>query len=705
MFAKLPFLFGLIGLLLPIVTNVSEASQNRYVDASKLSDEITQGVVSYRINGQSKQILALDTQVEMTVSGLINRVTVKQIFNNIEDGWINAKYVFPLPDNAAVDGMNLLIGERAIKGVIKPKHEAKKEFELAKQQGKQASLISQQRSNIFTTQLANIGPQQQVVVEITYLETLSYQDSMFNLRFPLVVAPRYRPDFQRNEYSKTQQLVAPILNQVQQPSPSHKVSMNINIDSGFGQIQLSSLYHDIQQHHQGRLTNVVLQGNIPLDRDFVLQWHTDVGEEVAAAVFYQTGQTHQLSMGEKAEISDDIYAMALLLPPNLVRKPQHQINRELILVIDTSGSMAGESIKQAKLALNLALSTLNPKDSFNIIDFNSSAQSLFAQAQVATNANLIKASRYIAALHADGGTEIAPALDKALASTINIEQQQPKLRQVIFITDGAVSNEAQLFEQISHQLHDARLFTVGIGSAPNSHFMKRAATIGRGTFTYIGKLEEVELQMTQLIEKISQPVLTDVELYHLDGSIPDYWPADIKDVYQQSPVAISFKLPAEQLQPVIISGQINGQYWQTQLDFNTAEAAVGLDLVWANAKITSLEMSQDSVNRSRVEKQIEALALQYHLVSSATSLLAVDVTPINPHHVDKGEHQLGQLMPAGWQINSIQQGFLPQTATASKLWLLAGLSLLALTLLFGLWLKGKLPGQLFIIQSLDADHV
>jgi Ca-activated chloride channel family protein len=116
-------------------------------------------------------------------------------------------------------------------------------------------------------------------------------------------------------------------------------------------------------------------------------------------------------------------------------------------------------------------------------------------------------------------------------------------------------------------------------------------------------------------------------------------------------------------------------------------------------------MSQDSVNRSRVEKQIEALALQYHLVSSATSLLAVDVTPVNPHHADKGEHQLGQLMPAGWQINSIQQGFLPQTATASKLWLLAGLSLLALTLLFGLWLKGKLPGQLFIIQPLDTDYV
>ena len=704
MFAKWPFGLRLISVLLLIVTNVIQASQNFYVDPNKVSEEVTQGVVSYRINGQNKQILALDTQVEMTVSGLTNRVTVKQIFNNIEDSWIHAKYVFPLPANAAVDGMDLLIGERVVKGVIKPKQLAKQEFERAKQQGKQASLVSQQRSNIFTTQLANIGPQQQVVVEITYLETVTYQDGMFSLRFPLVVAPRYRPDFQRSEYSETQPLAASLLNQAQQQSPSHQVSFDINIDSGFGLTELSSLYHDIQQFHNGRLTNVVLQGKVPLDRDFVLQWQTDVGNEVAAAIFYQTGQTHQNNTQSNPAFSEDIYAMALLLPPSLERKPQHQINRELIFVIDTSGSMAGESIMQAKQALSLALTTLNPMDSFNIIDFNSSVQSLFGQAQAASDTNLIKARRYLAALDADGGTEMAPALDKALAATINIDQQQPKVRQVIFMTDGAVTNEAQLFEQITHQLQDSRLFTVGIGSAPNSHFMKRAASIGRGTFTYIGKSAEVEQQMTLLINKISQPVLTDVELYHLDGSIPDYWPAEIEDVYQQSPVTISFKVPVEQLQPVIISGQINGQYWQTQLDFNAAEAAIGLDLVWANAKITALEMSQHSTVRQRVEKQVEALALQYHLVSSATSLLAVDITPVNSHHADKGEYQLGRLMPAGWQINSIQQGTLPQTATASKLWLLAGLSLLGLTLLFGLWLKGLLPGQLLMIRSSEPEN-
>ena len=704
MFAKGPLGLGLMGVWLLVVTNMSEASPHYYADASRVSEEVTQGVVSYHINGQQKQMLALDTQVEMAVSGLINRVTVKQIFNNIEQEWINAKYVFPLPDNAGVDCMELVIGERVVKGIIKPKQQAKQAFERAKQQGKQASLVSQQRSNIFTTQLANIGPQQQIVVEITYLETVSYQDGMFSLRFPLVVAPRYRPDFQRGEFAQAQQIVVPMLNQTQHQLPSHKVSLNIHIDSGFGLTQLSSLYHDIQQHNQGRLTHVVLQGKVPLDRDFVLQWQTDVGDEVAGAIFYQTGQTHLLSVEDNAEVSDDIYAMALLLPPSLEHKSQHHINRELIFVIDTSGSMAGESIKQAKRALDLALTTLKPMDSFNIIDFNSSVQSLFIQAQAANAANLVKARRYVAALDADGGTEMAPALDKALGSTINHVQQQSKLRQVIFLTDGAVSNEAQLFEQIAHQLQHSRLFTVGIGSAPNSHFMKRAASIGRGTFTYIGKSAEVEQQMTQLIDKISQPVLTDVELYHLDGSIPEYWPANIEDVYQRSPIAISFKVPAEQLQPVIISGKINGQYWQTQLDLTTADAATGLDLVWANAKISALELSQDSANRHRVEQQIAALALQYHLVSSATSLLAVDVTPVNAHYGDKGEYQLGQLVPAGWQINTIQQGFLPQTATASRLWLLAGLSLFALTLLFGLWLKRMLPRQLLIIQSSEPDN-
>jgi Ca-activated chloride channel family protein len=713
MFVKLPFWLYLVSVCYFSFPYLSLASQDAYSNRTITieADEITQGLISYQINNQHKQMFALDTQVEMMVSGLVNRVTVKQIFNNIEDSWIHAKYVFPLPENSAVDGMNLLIGDRVIEGVIKPKQQAKQQFEQAKQQGKQASLVSQQRTNVFTTQLANIGPLQQVTVEITYLQTISYQDGLFSLRFPLVVAPRYRPDFQRSTFSETKELISPMLDPLnvqrntegQNASASHKVSIHIDIDGGFDITKLSSPFHDIQQHQNGRKTNVSLQGKVPLDRDFVLQWQTSVGDEVAATVFFQTGKTYQDKANADVNLDQpkDIYAMAMLFPPTLTSKAQQQISRELILVIDTSGSMAGESIIQAKQALNIALTALKPNDSFNIIEFNSSVSALFSDAKPANSVYLQEAKRFIGSLNADGGTEMAPALDRALTSSINANAKAGSLRQVIFMTDGAVSNEAQLFEQISYQLQDSRLFTVGIGSAPNSHFMTRAARVGRGTFTYIGKSEEVEQKISQLLTKISQPILTDVELYNLDGSVPDYWPAQIDDVYQSDPATVSFKMPADQLQPVIISGHINGQYWQQQLDFNQGRAAVGIDLLWANTQITALELSQSHANRQKVAKQVEALAMLYHLVSSQTSLLAVDVTPVNPHHPDKSEHQLATLLPAGWQASASQQGVLPQTATASRLWLLIGMSLLALTLLYGLWLKGLLPAQRLILKSLE----
>lgn len=713
MFVKLPFWLYLVSVCYFSFPNLSLASQDAYSNRTITieADEITQGLISYQINSQHKQMFALDTQVEMMVSGLVNRVTVKQIFNNVEDSWIHAKYVFPLPENSAVDGMSLLIGDRIIEGVIKPKQQAKQQFEQAKKQGKQASLVSQQRTNVFTTQLANIGPLQQVAVEITYLQTISYQDGLFSLRFPLVVAPRYRPDFQRSTFSETKELISPMLDPLnvqrntegQNASASHKVSIHIDIDGGFDITKLSSPYHDIQQHQNGRKTNVSLQGKVPLDRDFVLQWQTSVGDEVAATVFFQTGKTYQDKANADVNLDQpkDIYAMAMLFPPTLTSKAQQQISRELILVIDTSGSMAGESIIQAKQALNIALTALKPTDSFNIIEFNSSVSALFSDAKPANSVYLQEAKRFIGSLNADGGTEMAPALDRALTSSINANAKAGSLRQVIFMTDGAVSNEAQLFEQISYQLQDSRLFTVGIGSAPNSHFMTRAARVGRGTFTYIGKSEEVEQKISQLLTKISQPILTDVELYNLDGSVPDYWPAQIDDVYQSDPVTVSFKMPADQLQPVIISGHINGQYWQQQLDFNQGRAAVGIDLLWANTQITALELSQSHANRQKVAKQVEGLAMLYHLVSSQTSLLAVDVTPVNPHHSDKSEHQLSTLLPAGWQASASQQGVLPQTATASRLWLLIGMSLLALTLLYGLWLKGLLPAQRLILNSAE----
>ena len=702
--------FGLLFVIYASITTAF-ASPSGYQE-----DDITQGTLEYFQQNQVIQAFALDTQVSMDVSGLLNRVTVKQVFINDSDQWVNGRYLFPLPETAAVDSMQLRIGDKVIAGQIQPKKQALQTFENAKKQGKQASLLQQQRRNLFTSDVANLGPHEQLVVEISYQQKVEYRDGLFSLRFPLAITPRYNPQAQR---TTEQPLLAMPSSANSATSAKHvrpalDVKMQVNIDAGFELTSLDSLYHPIKQSNVGNHYSVNFAGKQIADRDFVLQWQANVGAVPQAATFYQTGKTHLAdNSDERSEtaqrqpnpVDNNLYSLVMLMPPSVEVSEQHLIARELILVIDTSGSMSGQSITQAKQALQFALAGLRDIDSFNIIEFNSDVTMLSATPLSANSRNIGKANRFIQSLDADGGTEMRIALQTALVDSVQQDFDQTDahsemLRQVIFMTDGAVGNEHELYQLINDQLGDSRLFTVGIGSAPNSDFMRRAATMGRGTFTYIGKESEVQQKIEQLLNKIEQPVLTNIGLYYLDGSVPDYWPTTISDLYQNEPLWVSIKSASHQQQPIIVSGSINGQYWQQQLDFEENQAAKGIDLLWANAQITSLELYKDNASRDRVNKQVEALGLLYHLVTSQTSLVAVDVTPVNPLVDNPIDVQLQPHMPHG--LNAAQSSqVLPQTGTASRLWLLIGFSLLGLGLLHYLWLRQRLPGQLLVIESHD----
>lgn len=702
--------FGLLFVIYASITTAF-ASPSGYQE-----DDITQGTLEYFQQNQVIQAFALDTQVSMDVSGLLNRVTVKQVFINDSDQWVNGRYLFPLPENAAVDSMQLRIGDKVIAGQIQPKKQALQTFENAKKQGKQASLLQQQRRNLFTSDVANLGPHEQLVVEISYQQKVEYRDGLFSLRFPLAITPRYNP--QAEHISEQLPLAMPssanTATTVKHVRPALDVKMQVNIDAGFELTSLDSLYHPIKQSNVGNHYSVNFAGKQIADRDFVLQWQANVGAVPQAATFYQTGKTHLAdNSDERSEtaqrqpnpVDNNLYSLVMLMPPSVEVSEQHLIARELILVIDTSGSMSGQSITQAKQALQFALAGLRDIDSFNIIEFNSDVTMLSATPLSANSRNIGKANRFIQSLDADGGTEMRSALQTALVDSVqqNLEQTDTRsdmLRQVIFMTDGAVGNEHELYQLINDQLGDSRLFTVGIGSAPNSDFMRRAATMGRGTFTYIGKESEVQQKIEQLLNKIEQPVLTNIGLYYLDGSVPDYWPTTISDLYQNEPLWVSIKSASHQQQPIIVSGNINGQYWQQQLDFEENQAAKGIDLLWANAQITSLELYKDNASRDRVNKQVEALGLLYHLVTSQTSLVAVDVTPVNPLIDNPIDVQLQPHMPHGLNAAESSQ-VLPQTGTASRLWLLIGFSLLGLGLLHYLWLRQRLPGQLLVIESHD----
>jgi Ca-activated chloride channel family protein len=323
-------------------------------------------------------------------------------------------------------------------------------------------------------------------------------------------------------------------------------------------------------------------------------------------------------------------------------------------------------MEQAKEAMALALDSLTARDRFNVVEFNSVTRVLFQEALPATSENLAQAKQWVGRLNAGGGTEMAPALEFALGA----REAPGYLRQVVFMTDGGVANEESLFKLIAARLGSARLFTVGIGAAPNGHFMTRAAELGRGTFTYIGDVREVREKMARLFARIEAPVLRDVAIRWSDGTLVETFPPRVPDLYLGEPIVVSAAATAF-TRTVIVSGMRGNQPWSVALTPSAGGDAAGVGALWAWAKIASL---MDEITRGAdeaiVKPQVVQVALDHHLVSAYTSLVAVDVTPTAPAGNAKTAMVKASL-PNGWQ------GSIPQTDTPAALQLLLGLLALA----------------------------
>jgi len=624
----------------------------------------------------------LHTDVDMAISGMTARVHVTQRFRNTGDQWLEGVYVFPLPDNAAVDQLEMRIGERIIKGVIKERGEAKRIYQQAKQSGRKAALVEQERPNIFTNSVANVGLGEEVVISIGYLQTLRYDQGRFRIRFPMVVGPRYIPGrpmeselppmlgtgwaMDTDQVPDASRITPTVA--LPEEGPINPISLRVELSAGFPIAELRSPTHAIEvQKTKAGTRQVTLQGTHHADRDFELVWRPEHGKAPRAALFAE----HQDKHG---------YGLLMLLPPATEHVATQRTPRESIFVIDTSGSMAGTSMPQAKAALLLALQRLKDDDSFNIIQFNSATESLFPQAQPVNRNTLARAVRYVRGLRAGGGTEMAGALHAALAD----QGEQQRVRQVIFLTDGSVGNEAALFGIIHKRLAGSRLFTVGIGSAPNSHFMTRAARFGRGSFTYIGKLEEVQAKMQGLFEKLENPVLTGIRVQWPDAQQAEAWPERIPDLYAGEPLLMHVRL-AQVKGDVTVTGNLAGQPWRTVLPVKVdpATSDSGIAALWARSKITALmDRQQRGGDAQQVRAAVVEVALQHHLVSKYTSLVAVDVTPSRPADEQAITTGVPTKLPAGWEHDKVFG--MPQTATPAPLHLAAGLLIALLALLLGI---------------------
>lgn len=598
----------------------------------------------------------LKTDVQMDVSGPIARVKVTQRFQNPSKGWVEGTYVFPLPENSAVDVLKMQIGERFIEGQIKPRQEAREIYEQAKAEGKKAALLEQQRPNIFTNQVANIGPGETIVVQIEYQQAVHQSGGAFFLRFPMVVAPRYNPApiVQTVEFNNgagfasandpvenREKIGAPLLDP-RDNAKINPVALTVNLKAGFPLGDVKSSFHDVDIKKDGGQNRMIsLKGeSVPADKDFELTWRAAPGKTPSAGLFREV-------------VNGKAYLLAFVTPPATPGASSPAAKREVVFVIDNSGSMSGPSIEQAKESLALAISKLNPGDRFNVIRFDDTMTDYFNGLVAAAPDNREKAIAYVRGLTADGGTEMLPALQDALRNQGAVENGA--LRQVVFLTDGAIGNEQQLFAEISQNRGDARVFTVGIGSAPNSYFMTKAAEMGRGTFTQIGSADQVAGRMGELFAKLQTPAMTDIAATFEGVKAQDITPSPMPDLYTGEPVVLTAELPDEKPAGKLqIMGKTGVQPWRVDMDIANAADGQGISKLWARRKIDDLEArAYEREDRASLDKDIETVALSHHLVSRVTSLVAVDVTPSRPAGEPLGSAKLPLNLPDGWDFDKV----------------------------------------------------
>ncbi|HIF47038.1 marine proteobacterial sortase target protein [Candidatus Thioglobus sp.] len=631
-------------------------------------NEVESGSIIYTLNDRSSFTqMALDTKVQMDITGTINRTKLSQTFVNPSNEWVEGVYVFPLPTNSAVDHLTMHIGKRTIEGQIKERKEAKRIYTKAKQAGKKASLIEQQRPNIFTTNVANIAPGESITISIEYQQIVSIDNDKFSIRFPMTIGKRYIPGTaiatpaasvgispNTHRVKDASKITPPISQNVDRP-----ISIAINLKAGFNTASVNASYHDISVVDIDTLTKHITldntKGDNQADRDFELVWQANNSLTPELALFTQ-------------QQGDDHYLMLMATPPADKAFKQFNTPRELIFIIDSSGSMMGASMIQASKALVQAINRLKPTDRFNIIDFDSGFDPLFDSAMPAISMNKKHGIRFANNLDASGGTEPLEAIKFALNSRDS--HTDDYLRQIVFLTDGQVGNEDEIFRSVRQNIDDDRMFTIGIGSAPNSHLMTKLAKYGKGAYTFIGDIAEVKDKMTELFDKLESPAMTDININFPMNINAEQALGSISDLYKGEVITAVYKLNAIPNKLSISGNTANGVFTK-DIHITASNNTTGIDVLWARRKIDQL-MNQyraqyRRVDRDRVQADITNIALDHHLVSKFTSLVAVDITPAKPGIQTNITKTVANKVKAA------------KTATNSQLWMMFGLVIILLS--------------------------
>ena len=559
------------------------------------------------------------TEVQAAITGYVGTVDVTQQFENPFDEKIEAVYMFPLPEKAAVSEFVMTIGERRIRGILREKEEAERIYREARAQGYRASLLTQHRPNIFEQKVANIEPGKRIDVNIRYFHSLAYRDGWYTFVLPTVVGPRYNPPGSRDPVrALPRSHVQPVSTGAgvrylrPEERSGHDIGITVKLEAGVP-IEAIESSHRIDETRTGPETVTVSladQATIP-NRDFVLKFKVAGGRVKTNLLTYVDRKRGQ-----------GYFTLVLYPPEHVDSAPRHPM--EMVFVLDCSGSMNGEPIAQAKAAVLAALDRLEPADTFQVIRFSNNASRFGPDPVPATRENVARAKRYVRQLQGGGGTRMIEGIRAAL----HFPHDPERLRFVTFMTDGYIGNEVEILDAIHKSIGEARIFSFGVGSSVNRYLLNRMAKVGRGAAAYLALDDSGAEVMRYFFNRISRPVLTDVKIDWGTMKVTDTYPQRLPDLFVGRAVVVTGKFAGEPAEPVV-RGRAGGRRVEYVVARSTGEDAHKfIPNVWARLRIADLEDRRAWTDdpHNELAGSIRKTALEYVLMSDYTAFVAVDAS-------------------------------------------------------------------------------
>jgi len=588
------------------------------------------------------------TRADVAISGVIADVRVTQVYRNEGSVPIEARYVFPASPRAAVHALRLRVGTRVVDAEIREKRQARAEFAQAKREGKSAALLEQQRPNVFTMAIANVMPGDEIAVELRYTETIVPTEGTYRFVFPTVVGPRYNggadESGQPSESMKLEGWIAqPILRQG--VAARHTFALNARVVAPLPIAALTSPSHELQIGGVGtREVRLALPAaSAHANRDVVIDYRL-AGASIDAGLLVQRGKTP----------ADENFFLLMAEPPARVAGAD-VLPRDYVFIVDVSGSMHGFPLDVAKALLRDLIGRLRPSDTFNVIPFAGGSSQLASQSLPASEENIARAIRFINGQTGNGGTELLPALRRALA----LPTDHGRARTFVIVTDGYVTVEKEAFDLVRSRAGQANLFAFGIGSSVNRYLIEGLARAGKGEPFFVLSPQQAEVEAVRFRKMIEQPVLTRIRVRFpegVDGSFEAYDldAPQLPDLFAQRPLVLLGKFRGELKGTIEIEGLAAGGAVRLPIDVAQAAQAAspqglpgdglkyeGLKYLWARSRIAQLGDFTRLGADDALVREITALGLKYNLLTDYTSFIAIDKVVRNP-----GGHAQGVDQPS-----------------------------------------------------------